>query len=177
MWNHRSRLPLLLSTHSVMSDSSATPWTVALGAPLSKEFPRGEYWSGLPFPPPGHLPDTGIKPQFPALQEGALPMNHQESPYSVSSVQSLTRVQLFATSRATAHQASLSITNSRSLFKLTSIRAVMPSNHLVLGHPLLLMLQSFPASGAFPVSQFFASGGQRTGAPASAAGLPMNIQD
>ena len=73
MRNHRSRLPLLLSTHSVMSDSFATPWTVALGAPLSKEFHRGEYWSGLPFPPPGHLPHTGIKPQFPALQEDGEP--------------------------------------------------------------------------------------------------------
>ena len=166
----------ILFAHSV-SDSFATPWTVALGAPLSKEFPRGEYWSGLPFPLPGHLPDTGIEPQFPGLQEGALPMNHQESPYSVSLVQSLTRVQLFATPRARAHQASLSITNSRSLFKLMSIRSMMPSNHLVLCRPLLLLSQSLPASGSFPVSQFFASGGQRTGAPASAGGLPMNIQD
>ena len=39
-----------------MSDSFATPWTVACQAPLSMEFPRQEYWSGLPFPPPGHLP-------------------------------------------------------------------------------------------------------------------------
>ena len=39
-----------------------TPWTVAQQAPLSMEFPRQEYWSGLPFPPPGDLPDPGIKP-------------------------------------------------------------------------------------------------------------------
>ena len=39
-----------------------TPWTVALQAPLSVRFPRQEYWSGLPFPPPGNLPDPGIKP-------------------------------------------------------------------------------------------------------------------
>ena len=39
-----------------------TPWTVALQAPLSMRFPRQEYWSGLPFPPPGNLPDPGIKP-------------------------------------------------------------------------------------------------------------------
>ena len=40
----------------------ATPWTVAHQAPLSMEFLRQEYWSGLPFPPPGDLPDSGIKP-------------------------------------------------------------------------------------------------------------------
>ena len=46
---------------SVTSDS-ATPWTIACQAPLSIEFSRQEYWSGLPFPTPGYLPDPGIKP-------------------------------------------------------------------------------------------------------------------
>ena len=45
----------------------ATPWTVALWVPLSMEFSRQEYWSGLPFPFPGDLPDPGIKPESPAL--------------------------------------------------------------------------------------------------------------
>ena len=45
-----------------MSDS-ATPWTVALQAPLSMGFSRQEYWSGLPFPSPGDLPNPGIKPK------------------------------------------------------------------------------------------------------------------
>ena len=45
-----------------------TPWAVALQAPLSMEFSRQEYWSGLPFPPPGDLPNPGIKPGCPALQ-------------------------------------------------------------------------------------------------------------
>ena len=45
----------------------ATRWTVAHQAPLSMEFPRQEYWSGLPFPPPGDLPDSGIKPKSPSL--------------------------------------------------------------------------------------------------------------
>ena len=45
----------------------ATPWTVAHQAPLSMAFPRQEYWSGLPFPPPGDLPDPGIEPASPAL--------------------------------------------------------------------------------------------------------------
>ena len=46
----------------------ATPWTVVLQAPLSMGFPKQEYWSGLPFPSPGDLPDPGIKPRSPALQ-------------------------------------------------------------------------------------------------------------
>ena len=71
----------------------------------------------------------------------------------------------------------LSITNSQSLLKLMSLESVMPSNHLILCHPLSSCLQSFPASGSFAMSQFFASGGQSTGASASASVLPMNIQD
>ena len=51
---------------SVVSDS-ATPWTVAPQAPLSVEFCSQEYWSGLPCPPPGDLPDPEIKPTFHAL--------------------------------------------------------------------------------------------------------------
>ena len=51
----------------------ATPWTVAYQAPLSMEFFRHEYWSGLPFPSPEDLPDPGIKPRFPKLQADALP--------------------------------------------------------------------------------------------------------
>ena len=50
----------------------ATPWTVAHQAPLSMEFSRQEYWSGLPFLPPGYLPDPGIEPGSPAFQAGAL---------------------------------------------------------------------------------------------------------
>jgi len=51
----------------------ATPWTVAYQAPQSMEFSRQEYWSGLPFPSPGYLPDPGIKPGSPTLQADALP--------------------------------------------------------------------------------------------------------
>ena len=50
----------------------ATPWTVAYQAPLSMGFSRQEYWSGLPFPSPGDLPNTGIKPGSPTLQADAL---------------------------------------------------------------------------------------------------------
>ena len=96
---------------------------------------------------------------------------------SVSSVQLLSRVWLFATPWTAARQASLSITNSRSSLKLMSIESVMPSNHLIICHHLSSHLQSFPASGSFPVSQFFESGGQSIGASASASVLPMNIQN
>ena len=51
----------------------ATPWTVAYQASPSIEFSRQEYWSGLPFPSPGDLPDPGIKPRSPGLQADALP--------------------------------------------------------------------------------------------------------
>ena len=51
----------------------AIPWTIAHQDPLSMGFPRQEYWSGLPFPSPGELPDPGIEPRSPALQADALP--------------------------------------------------------------------------------------------------------
>ena len=94
-----------------------------------------------------------------------------------SSVQSLSCVRLFVTPWTAACQASLSIANSWSLLKLISIESVIPSNHLILCRPLSSRLQSFPASGSFQVSWFFASGGQSIGVSASASVLPMNIQD
>ena len=51
----------------------AAPWTVAYQAPPSMGFSRQEYWSGLPFPSPGDLPNSGIEPRSPALQTDALP--------------------------------------------------------------------------------------------------------
>ena len=86
----------------------------------------------------------------------------QPCPFSTSqcSVQSLSHVRLFPTPWTAARQASLSITNSRSLLKLKSIESVMPSNHLTLCCPLLLSPSIFPASGSFPMSHLFASGGQ-----------------
>ena len=77
----------------------------------------------------------------------------------------------------TACQASLSITNSCSLLKLKSMESGIPSNHLILCHPLLLLPSVFTASESFPVGQFFSSGGQSIGASASASDVPMNIQD
>ena len=94
-----------------------------------------------------------------------------------SSVQLLSHVWLFATPWTTAHQAYLFITNSWSLLKLMSIELVMPSNHSSSVVPFCFCLQSFPASGSFPVSPFFISGGQSIRVSALASILPMNIQD
>ena len=68
---------------SVVSDS-VTPWTVARQAPLSKGFSRQEYWSGLPCPPPGDLPNPGIKPTppaAPALTGRFFTRSHMASPF------------------------------------------------------------------------------------------------
>ena len=97
--------------------------------------------------------------------------------YVVVVVQSLTRVRLFATPWTAARQASLSFTISWSLLKLMSIESVIPSSHLILCHPFSSCLQSFPASGSFPMNWLFTSGGQSIGASALAPVLPKNIQD
>ena len=59
----------LVLSHSVVFDSAA-PWTIAHQAPLTMEFSRQEYSSGLPFPPPVDLPDPGMEPTSPALTGG-----------------------------------------------------------------------------------------------------------
>ena len=94
----------------------------------------------------------------------------------VAVVQLLSQAQLFVTPWAAAGQASLSFTISWSLLKFMSIESVMLSNYLIVCHPLLLSLESCPASGSFPMSQVFASAIQSTGAPVLASVLPMNIQ-
>ena len=76
-----------------------------------------------------------------------------------------------------ANQASLSITNSWSLLKLMSIEWVIHPTVSSSIIPFSSSLQSFPASGSFPMSQFFTSGGQSIEVSASASVLPMNIQD
>ena len=86
-------------------------------------------------------------------------------------------VWLFATPWTAACQDSLSISNSQSLLKLISIESVMPSNHFILFVLFSSCLQSFPASGSFPMSQFFPLGGQSIRATASASVLPVNIQE
>ena len=87
----------------------------------------------------------------------------------VVAVQSRNRDQVFVTPCTVACQASLFFTVSRSLLKLMFIELVMPSNHLILGHPLLLRPQSFLASRSFPMSWLFTSGSQSITALASAS--------
>ena len=94
-----------------------------------------------------------------------------------SSVQSLSRVQLFATPWIAAHQVSLSFIISLSSLKLMSKESVMTSNHFILCVPSSSDVQSFPASGSFPMSQPFTWGGQSIRVSASASVLPMNTQD
>ena len=97
-------------------------------------------------------------------QKGIVQFDHSVVPDSV-------------TSWTKACQASLSINNSWSQLKLMSTESVMPSNHLILCVPFSSRLQSFLATGSFPMSQFFTSGGQTMGVSGLASVLPMNIQD
>ena len=105
-----------------------------------------------------------------------LPEPHHFKSFLVQ-CKSLSHVRLFATPWTAAHQASQSITNSQSLLKFMAIESVMPSNISSSVIPFSFCIQSFPASGSFPTSWFFASGGQSIGVSASASVLPMNIQD
>ena len=96
--------------------------------------------------------------------------------FQFTSVQSFSRVQLLVTEWTAALQASLSITKSWSLLILMSIESVMPSNHLILCHPFSSHLQSFPASGSFQMSKFFALGGQSIRVSASSSVLPKKFR-
>ena len=112
--------------------------------------------------------------------------------HQFGSVQSLSHVWLFVTPWTATCQASLSNTNSRVSLKLMSIELVMPSKHLILCHPLLLLPSIFPSirmsqfkwvssshqvAKVLQMSQFFTSGGQSIGVSASASVFPTNIHD
>ena len=92
----------------------------------------------------GICPTQGLNPGLPRYRRILYQLNHQ-----FSSVHSLSHVQLFATPWIVARQASLSITSSQSSFKLTSIELVMSSSHLILCHPLLLLLPIPPSITVF----------------------------
>ena len=95
----------------------------------------------------------------------------------LSSIQLLSRVQLFATPWTAAHQASLSITNSQSLLKRMSIESAMPSNHLILCHPLLLLPSVFPSIRVFSNESVLRIRWPNIGVSALSSVLPMNTQD
>ena len=67
----------------IQSCPTLTPWTVAHQGTLSMGFPRQEYWSRLPFPSPGDLPNPGIESRFPTLQADFLPTEPPGKPYVV----------------------------------------------------------------------------------------------
>ena len=90
-------------------------------------------------------------------------------------VRLLSPVWFFVTRWTAACQAFLSFTNSWNLLKFRSIESVMPSNHFILCHPLLLLLSILPSTRIFS-NGLFASGGQSSGGPASATVFPMNSQ-
>ena len=96
---------------------------------------------------------------------------------NVTSVQLLSHVQLFATPWTAACQAFLSITNSWSLLKLMSIESVMPSNHLILSRPFLLLPSIFPNIRVFSNESALHQDGQIIGVSALTSVLPMNTQD
>ena len=148
-----------------------TPWNVACQAPLSMEFSRQEHWSGLPFLSPGDLPHPGIKPRSPALQADSLPSEppeklfpvwvHHRNPvrYSVQFSRPVMSESLqphgqqhtrLPCPSPTPRACSNSCPASQWCHPTVSFSIVPFSSHL----------QSFPASGSFPVSQFFISGGQ-----------------
>ena len=119
----------------------------------------------------------GSQPPSPTSADRFLTTESPRKPtLQIQSVQMLSYVWLFVTPWTRAHQASLSITNSQSLLKLMSIELVMPSNHLILCRPLLLLPSIFPSISVFSSESVLPSGGQRTEASASASVLPMNIQ-
>ena len=97
-------------------------------------------------------------------------------PFISGGVQLLSHVHLFVTPWTAAHQAFLSLTISQSLLKLMSIESVIPSNHLILCHPLLLLSSVFPSIRVFSNEIALYIMGQSIGASASASVLPVSIQ-
>ena len=152
-----------------------TPWTGAHQGPLSMGILQAKILEWVAMAPlQGVFPTQGLNPGLPHCRQIIYPLSPQGNPkkaqYSVSSVQSLSRVQ-HATPWTAAHQASLSITNSRSLLKLMSIESVMPSNHLILCHLLLLPPSIVPSIRVFSNESVL-----RIRWPKYSV-LPVNIQD
>ena len=132
-----------------------------------------------------HVEDSSKLTDDPQRQNPSLPYKlnkhgpkerETQSHKSLAVVQSLSCFRLFVTPWTAAQKAALSFTISQSLLKLPLSQWCHPTiSSCVI--PFSSCLQSFPALGSFPVSQFFASGGQSIGTSASASVLPMNIQD
>ena len=137
-----------------MSDSFATPWTVACQAPLFMGFPRQEYWGGLPFPPPGDLPNPGIKITSPALAGRFFTTESLQFSSVAQLCLTLCDPMDCSTTRLCPSPTPGIYSNS-----CPSSQWCHPtiSSSVV---PFPFCLQSFLASGSFQMSQFFTSGGQ-----------------
>ena len=122
----------------------AAPWTIAHRATLSMGFSRMLEWVAMPFSRGWSWPRDQTRVSHTAVKFFIIWAN-TEAKLFFSSVQSINRVWLFATPWTAGCQASLFITNSRSLLKLMSIESVMPYNHLILCHPLLFLPSIFPS--------------------------------
>ena len=155
-------------------------------APLSTGFSWQEYWSGLPFPPPGDPPSPGVVPHLlRLLQEDSSLLSHQEWLLMIQNGYQSYLLLLFS---CWVMSDSLWPPKSQlSRFPCLSLSPGVCSDSCPLSQwchltilfsviPFSSCPQSFPASGSFPISQLFASGGQSIGTSASAPALPMNIQ-
>ena len=153
-----------------MCPALAAPWIAAHQDPLSMGFSRQESWSGLPCV----SPCSGTEPLSPALQADSLLLSNQRS-HQFSSVTHSCPTLCDPTDCSTP---GFPVHHQLPELAQTHIRgvsvAIQPSHHVF---PFSSCLQSFLASGSFPMSQFFASGGQSIGVSASVSFLPTNIQD
>ena len=153
MWIHLSRdqcVPLNHRLHDLNAvEGQFIPWPAALPQACHQGTEMCLHGTGLPLVPSSNSCCAGDISQL--LSAGKCKHMYLCASHNhiTTSVQSLSRVRLFATLWIAARQASLSITNSRSLSKPMSIESVMPSSHLILCRPLLLLP---PASGSFPMS-------------------------
>ena len=153
-----------------------TPWTVAYQAPLSMGLSWQEYWSGLPFPSPGDLPNPGMEPK--SLMSLALAAGGLFTTSTIlSSVQLLSPVRLCITMDCSTP----GLTIHHQLPEFTQIHVhqvgdVIQPSHLLLS-PSPPAFNLFPASESFQMSQFITPNDQSIGVSASASVLPMDIQD
>ena len=158
-----------------MSNSFPTPWSVACHAPLFVGFVRQEYWSGLPFPSPGDLPDPRIEPESPPLHADS------ESPWKPLRIQSCSVTQLCPTLCTPVDWSTMGFPVLHYLPQFAQTHVHWIDDAIQPSHPLSCLtpppLQSFPTSGSFPMSQLFESGGQCIRVSDSKSVLPMNSQE